>query len=125
MPTFSSFEEIDAWKVAVALCKEIYGLTREGGFNKDYPLRDQIRRSAISVPSNIAEGFERDTPNEFIRFLQIAKGSAGELRTQICIAGEVGYLEPDQTRVLLDKVRHVSALIAKLITYLRSVREKE
>jgi len=78
---FKRLEDIDAWKRGCRLAVEIYKITAIGKFEKDWGLRDQIRRASVSVLSNIAEGFERDTDAEFSRFASIAKGSCGELRT--------------------------------------------
>jgi len=84
MAGFKSFEEIDAWQKARDLTNEIYTVTRCGLFSKDYGLRDQIQRASVSIMSNIAEGFERKGVNEFVHFLSIAKGSAGEgIRLQV------------------------------------------
>ncbi|MGB8704850.1 MAG: four helix bundle protein [Gillisia sp.] len=86
MARFNSFEEIVAWQKARDLNKQLYTLTGNHLFSKDYGLRDQIRRASISISSNIAEGFERQTTKEFIRFLYIAKASAGEFRSQLYLA---------------------------------------
>ena len=80
------FEGLECWQEATSLAIDIYKITSEGDFGKDYGLRDQLRRAAVSIASNIAEGKERETPSEFIRFLYIAKGSTGELKTQLYIA---------------------------------------
>ncbi|MCA9064656.1 MAG: four helix bundle protein [Planctomycetaceae bacterium] len=85
-----SFEDLDVWKRAARLSATLYQKTRE---LRDYGFRDQLTRSGLSIPSNIAEGFERDSNAEIARFLTIAKGSAGELRTQILIGIEAGFLE--------------------------------
>ena len=82
MATIRRFEDIEAWKKARELNREVYRITRGDLFARDFGLRDQIRRSSVSVLSNIAEGFERDGNAEFKQFLYIAKGSAGELRAR-------------------------------------------
>jgi four helix bundle protein len=102
------FEDIVAWQYGRALCREIYLITERQPFARDFALRDQIRRAAISVPSNIAEGFERFRPAEFHQFLSIAKGSLGELRTQLYIAGDIGYLD-DETQTALFEAASVTA----------------
>ena len=83
MSTIQKFEDLEAWKIAREVTRDIYKLSSKGEFIKDFGLRDQIRRSAVSIMSNIAEGFERDGDKEFVQFLSIAKGSAGEGRSHI------------------------------------------
>ena len=83
MATFSSFEEIEAWKLSRVLANKIYKVSMDGSFSRDYKLKDQINGSSGSVMDNIAEGFERDGTREFIQFLAIAKGSIGETRSQL------------------------------------------
>ena len=119
MAGWKSFEDMEAWKEAARLVVEIYRHTRDGEFQRDFALRDQIRRSAISVPSNIAEGFERNSAKAFSNFLYIAKGSCGELRTQIYIARTLGYVDAAATRDLVAKAKRVSRLIAGAIAYLK------
>ncbi|MDQ7916323.1 four helix bundle protein [Mesonia sp. MT50] len=119
MARFSSFEEIDSWKKARELNKEIYQLTsKANSFSKDFALRDQIRRSSISISSNIAEGFERETNKEFIRFLYIAKASAGEFRSQLYLAYDLKYVDEEQFEMLNIKVTEISKMISGLISYL-------
>ncbi len=108
------FEDLIAWQKARALIADVYRASNQGGFARDFPLRDQIRRSAISVASNIAEGFERWSLNEFHRFLTYAKGSCGELKTQLYIAGDVGYLEDQALAPLLKRAQSVSEIIGRL-----------
>lgn len=83
MARIDSFEDLEVWKSAMDLAEMVYKLTNTTELSKDFGLRDQIRRSAVSVPSNISEGFERNANNQFIYFLVIAKGSCGECRTQL------------------------------------------
>lgn len=92
MATIKRFEELEVWKAGMELCSSVYALTNSELFSKDFGLKDQIRRSSISVPSNISEGFERDSKKQFLYFLVIAKGSCGELRTQLKIASNLNYL---------------------------------
>ena len=119
MATFRTFEEIAAWKKARELTHDIYRLTGSGAFAKEYALRDQIRRASISVMSNIAEGFERDGKREFVQFLSIAKGSAGELRAQLCIAFDQGYIDTETFGRLDGISREIGKMIGSLIDYLR------
>jgi four helix bundle protein len=118
MPKFERFEDIDAWKEGCRLSTQIYEITKGERFARDWGLRDQIRRAAVSIPSNIAEGFERDSPKEFVRFLRIAKGSAGELRTQLYIARSLEYLGTEEFQGLVNKVKHISRMISRLVSYI-------
>lgn len=121
MAKFNSFEEIISWQKARELNKEIYYLTsNNNSFSKDFGLRDQIRRSSISISSNIAEGFERETTKEFIRFLYIAKASAGEFRSQLYLAFDLKYVNIEEFEKLKLKVNEVSKLISGLLKYLSS-----
>ena len=86
MATFHRFEDIESWQKARRLARRIYELTGNGDFARDFGLRDQIRRAAVSIMSNIAEGFERDSRREFARFLDIARASTGEVRSQLYVA---------------------------------------
>jgi four helix bundle protein len=86
MAKIENFEDIESWKIARELTRQIYKISSTGDFSCDFPLRDQIRRSTISIMSNTAEGFERGGDKEFLQFLSIAKGSCGEARSQLFIA---------------------------------------
>jgi len=99
MAKIEQFEDIEAWKLARESTKLIYAVSSSGDFARDFGLRDQIRRSSVSILSNIAEGFERDGDKEFIRFLSIAKGSCAEARAQQYVALDQGYI----TREVFDK----------------------
>ena len=92
MASFRTFEEIEAWKKSRELVRAIYQATSLGAFSTDYGLRDQIRRASVSIMSNIAEGFEREGTKEFVQFLSIAKASAGEVRSQLYVALDQGYI---------------------------------
>ncbi len=100
MGTIKRFEEIEAWKTARELTKRVYDISAGGAFSRDFGLRDQMRRAAVSVMSNIAEGFESRTKGLFMELLGRAKGSAGELRAQTYVARDAGYLTPEQFRGL-------------------------
>lgn len=119
MATFRSFEEIDAWKKARELVREIYLMTKAGHFAKDFVLRDQIRRASLSVMSNIAEGYERGGNKEFIQFLSVAKGSAGEVRAQLYAALDQGYISQHQFVRLSSLVTEISQMISGLMGYLK------
>jgi four helix bundle protein len=92
MPAIMRFEEIEAWQTARELTKLIYAVTDEGRISRDFGLKDQIRRASVSVMSNIAEGFESQTQALFIRYLGIAKASAGEVRSQLYVTRDLNYL---------------------------------
>ncbi|MDD3735386.1 MAG: four helix bundle protein [Candidatus Pacebacteria bacterium] len=115
----NKFENLDIWQESINLTKEIYCITSKGKFYKDFSFKDQIRRAIVSVPSNIAEGFERNNNNEFIRFLLISKGSIGELRTQFYIALEIGYLSQEDFNDLDQKFKNLSKKIGGFINYLK------
>ncbi len=117
---FNRFEEIEVWKISRALVKEIYEITSNDLFAIDFNLKDQIRRCAISVPSNIAEGYERKSNTEFIRFLYIAKGSAGELRTQLYLAKDLYYINETVFNSLFKKSEEISKNLSGFIKYLQS-----
>jgi len=100
MAKFNSFEEIISWQKSRELNKDIYKISNSNtSFSRDFGLRDQIRRSSISISSNIAEGFERETTKEFIRFLYIAKASAGELRSQTYLAFDLEYINEEEFNI--------------------------
>lgn len=121
MKSFKKFEDINSWQKARALNKKTYELTNNNElFKKDFGLRDQMRRSCISISSNIAEGFERETHKEFIRFLFIAKASAGEFRSQLYLAYDLSYTNQDEFDKLFDAVNEISKMIYGLIKYLKS-----
>ena len=103
MSTFQSFEEIEAWQKARELTKRVYDVSDTGPFARDFGLRDQIRRAAVSVMSNIAEGFEPGGDNEFYQFLSVAKGSCGEVRSQSYVALDARYIaQPNFNGLLAD-----------------------
>ena len=120
MSSFKSFEEILSWQKARELNKSIYLVTNKDTFKKDIDLSRQIRRASISISSNIAEGFERETTKEFIRFLYIAKASSGEFRSQLYLAFDLNYINKDEFSKLNLKVNEVSKLLSGLIKYLNS-----
>ena len=106
------FEDLDVWKRSSRLCAEMYKHFRDV---KDFGFRDQITRSALSVPSNIAEGVERNSQKDFARFLQYSKGSCGELRTQIYIGIEIGYISSEVGKVWVQETKEISAMLVGLI----------
>jgi four helix bundle protein len=120
--SLKSFEELDVWKDSVHAAKHIYTITNQKLFSKDFGLRDQIQRAIVSVGANIVEGYERSSTNEFIRFLKIAKGSAGEVRAHLYIAKEIGYIDDGTFTSLRDEMVRLSKRIGAFITYLGKFR---
>ncbi len=107
-----SFEDLFIWQKAVEFAKEIYLVTEKKGLKSDYGLKNQMRDSAVSISSNIAESFERRSRKEYLNFLNIAKGSAGEIRSQLYVACEIGYLEKSELQHLREKAKFLSGSIA-------------
>jgi four helix bundle protein len=118
------FEDLIAWQHGRALCREIYLLTGRQPFARDFPLRDQIRKSAISIPSNVAEGFERFRPGEFHQFLSIAKGSTAELRTQLYIACDVGHIGEQARTNLISQAEQTARVIGALRRSVEAQKQK-
>jgi len=112
MGKIEKFEDLDVWQNAIELCTKVYALLKDC---KDYSFRDQICRASVSIPSNIAEGFERHYNKEFIQFLYIAKGSAGEVRTQLLLGHRLGYINKDEYHQLHKEVVRISGQLFKLI----------
>src|SRR5215218_2638530 len=108
------FEELIAWQKARILTREIYRDTTAGEFSRDSGLKDQIRRAAVSIMSNIAEGFERGRPSEFHQFLSVAKASCAELRSQLYVALDAGYTKDDLFNELMPKAMEVGRIIGGL-----------
>jgi four helix bundle protein len=106
------FEDLNVWKDSMKLAVVVYKILKD---SRDFGLRDQIQRSAVSIPSNIAEGFERNSNKEFIQFLYIAKASCGELRTQLYIAFEIGLIEESKRKDFVDQTKKISAMLFRLI----------
>lgn len=112
------FEQIVSWQKARRLNKEIYKVTRDTSFAKDFAFRDQIRRASISISSNIAEGYGRRTEKEFIYFLNVAKASCYEVKSQLYLALDVGYLEQAVFRMIYAICDEISKTIHGLIKHL-------
>jgi four helix bundle protein len=118
MSTIERFEDIEAWREARELAGAIYAVSNEGAFSRGFGLRDQIRRAAVSVMSNIAEGYERGGRVEFRRYLSMAKGSAGEVRSQLYVALDSGLIDRAAFEALRGRAEAVSRLIAGFMRYL-------
>ena len=119
MANITRFEDIEAWKKGRELAKDIYTVTATGEFARDYGLKDQIRRAVVSVISNIAEGFSRQTDKEFVQFLHIAKGSTSEVQSQLYIAVDLGYISQEEFSKLYNQADEVARLISGFIKYLK------
>ena len=111
---YQSFKQLTVWQEAKALAVAIYKTTMDGKFARDFGLRDQIQRSAVSIPSNIAEGYERRSPKEFLYFLSIAQGSLSELRTQLEIANDIGYISKETFLQTDDHCCKIGAMMTNL-----------
>ena len=120
MATYNSFEDLPVWQNAKELASLVYKTTSKEKLNKDYGLKNQIQRAVVSVSSNIAEGFERGSKTEFIQFLYIAKGSCGELRSQMFIARDLGYIDDSDFSILSNSAADVSKQINGFIEYLKT-----
>jgi len=124
MTVITRVEDIDAWKEVRSLASSIYRLTQEGPWARDFGLRDQIRRASVSIASNIAEGYARDSELEFCRFLAIARGSANEAKTQLYIALDLGYVDEDAFREAYGRLDRICGIITNFIRYLRNRQRK-
>ncbi len=124
MGRIERFEDIEAWQKARALTKLVYHHSDDGSFSRDFPLRDQMRRAAVSVMSNIAEGFNRGGNREFVHFLSIAKGSAAEIQSQLYVALDAGHLDQDRFREAYELAAHVANLLGGFIRYLNATNQR-
>jgi four helix bundle protein len=124
MATFKTFEEIECWKKSRDLTNRIYKASNRTAFARDFGLKDQIRRAAVSVMSNIAEGHDRGGTGEFIQFLSTAKGSAAEVRCQLYVALDQAYIQETEFAELSEMAIEVARMIGGLIGYLRTSKYK-
>ena len=124
MATFKRFEEIESWKKARELTRKIYAVSKKTPFAKDFGLRDQIRKASVSIMSNIAEGHDRGGTREFIQFLATAKGSAAEVRCQLYVAADQGYLDDKEFSELSMLAKETAKMVSGLISYLCNSRYK-
>ena len=108
----AQFEDLEIWKEGIRLALKTYEALKSC---KDFGFKDQIQRAAVSIPSNISEGFERQTNKEFIQFLYIAKGSCGELRTQTYLGYQLQYIKEDDYIVILEKTKSLSSMLGSFI----------
>ena len=112
---YTTFEEMPVWKGAIRAAKIIYAITNSGKWSREFSLKDQIRRAACSISSNMAEGFEYDNINDFVRYLRIAKGSAGEVRSQLYLAESLGFIDSKElaegNAVIFDLTRQLGGFL--------------
>jgi len=109
---YRSFEELEVWQLGCSLAVKVYKVLKDC---KDFGLKDQMTRAAVSISSNIAEGAERDSKQEFIRFLHIAKGSSAELQTQMYIACKIGIISNDVQKEFTEELKKISSMLHALI----------
>ena len=122
MAKVEHFEDLEVWKLARKLTGKIYSLSRAGAFAKDFGFRDQMCRAAVSIVSNIAEGFERRSNSQFAQFLHIANGSAGEVRAQLYIALDLCYISQEQFRDVFNDIVRIGKMLTSLTRHLRTTK---
>jgi len=115
-----NFEDLDIWKLSIKLASDIFKLSQKGKLEKDFGTKDQIRRASLSVSSNIAEGFEYNNNKQFLRFLNYAKGSLGELRSQIYLLKEVNYIDEQEFQDLTNQSLNLIKKVKSLMNYLNT-----
>lgn len=120
MGTIEKFEDIEAWQKARELTNEVYKITTNNVFSKDFNLKEQIRRASISIMLNISEGFARETDKEFARFLIIAHGSAAEVQSAMYIALDQKYVNENEFNELYKKTEDVSKMLSRFSKYLKN-----
>ena len=119
MAVYERFEDMPIWRLAKDLAVEIYRITKDAKFRRDFGLVDQIRRASISISSNVAEGFERGSKREFVQFLYVAKGSLGEVRSQLQVSSELGYIDKEEFGSLLLQTYDLSKQLGSFISSLK------
>jgi four helix bundle protein len=121
----NKFEDLEIWQLSTKVALDVYNFTSKDKFSKDFGLRDQLRRAIISISSNIAEGFEMSNNNDLVKFLRIAKGSAGESRSQLFIALNLKYITANEYEITKENLEILSAKIGKFISYLVSKKKNQ
>ena len=124
MATVKRFEDLLVWQRASCLAAKLYRLSGAGVFAKDFGLRGQIQRAAVSIVSNVAEGFDRRSNSQFAQFLEIAAGSASEVRAQLYVALDVGYISKEQFDEVFSDVSEISGMLTNLMRYLKKTPNK-
>jgi four helix bundle protein len=118
MPTFKRFEDIQAWQKAREVTANIYSVTKQPDFSRDFPLRDQIRRSSVSIMANIAEGFARRSDKDFANFLNISRSSAAEVQSHLYVALDQGYIGQQDFDFIYAKLEEASRMIFGIVRHL-------
>jgi four helix bundle protein len=124
MARIERFEDIESWKLARAISNCVYDFTSAEPCCRDFAFTNQIRRAAVSIMSNIAEGFKRDGNKEFLQFLSVAKGSCGEVRSQLYIAFDRGYVDQTQFDAIFGILLETSRTISGLMNYLKNSEDR-
>ena len=124
MGKIKRFEDLDIWKLGVEIAVDVYKISEEGKLKQDWGMKDQIRRAALSISNNIAEGFEYDNNKDLIKFLRYSKGSSGELRSQLFVLKKIEFINDVIYTELSDKLMSISKQIAGLIKYLQEYEKK-
>ncbi len=124
MPRAHTFEDLKTWQLGRELVQAVYQLTKEPTFKSDPALRDQLRRAAVSGMANIAEGFERSSKKEFIRFLYMAKGSSGEVRSHLYAAGDLKYIDNSNCQRVQQQAVRLSKSLFSFISHLENPGSK-
>jgi len=119
MEKIKSFKQLKIWQKWIEIVKEVYTLSNKFPKDELYGLTSQMRRSAVSIPSNVAEGFKRYHSKEYRQFLYVALGSAAELETQLIIAQELGFISEDKLSIISEKIEHLSRMISSLLNKLK------
>ena len=119
MAKIEKFQDLEAWKMARKITNEIYVVSKQHKFSRDFALCNQIRRAAISILSNIAEGFERNGDKEFLQFLSIAKASCAEVYAQLYVALDQEYIDELQFKKIADDLEETGRIIGGLMKYLQ------
>lgn len=126
MSEINSYRDLFVWQKSMALVKSVYNVVRSHfPNNEEYALSSQIRRSCISIPSNIAEGFGRNSTKDYVRFLQIARGSLFELQTQIMISFDLGYIDTELQNEIIKSTNEIEKMLNSLITKLENSMDKK
>ena len=119
MKKYSSFEDLEVYKAALAFTVKVFELLQEEVYKREFAFTDQLKRATLSITNNIAEGFERETDKELVRFLYFSKGSAGEVRNIINVLEAVEYLETEKAHILKDDIINISKQLSNYIKYVK------